>query len=370
MIIERLSLQNFLSYEKQSVCFNEGLNVIIGPNAGGKTNLIESIYMSSIGKTARNIKDRDLINWQAKDSARINLAVKKSYGGHSIEITIDNNGKKYILIDGLPVSRLGELLGGLNVVFFSPDEMRLIKDSPVDRRRFLDISLSQQSKTYFYTLLKYNKLLAQRNKLLKDYRNNASLDDMLALVDESIVPCAEQILLKRKDFIDKLKPHADTQHQKITEGKERLEISYETENIDPSDIKGSLKKLLKGAMEKDKRLEYTSVGVHRDDLKIAAGGIDVRKYGSQGQQRTAVLSLKLAEIFMLKESTGEYPVLLLDDVLSELDEVRQRALLSAVKDVQTILTGTSFDGKLIDYDYAEFRLQDRKMTKTEKKYAD
>jgi DNA replication and repair protein RecF len=370
MTIERLSLQNFLSYEKQQVCFNSGLNVIVGPNASGKTNLIEAVYMSSIGKTARNIKDKDLVNWQAKDNARIDLVVNKNYGRHRIEITVDGGGKKYIMIDGLPVSRLGELLGGLNVVFFSPDEMRLIKDSPVDRRRFLDISLSQQSKTYFYELLKYNKLLAQRNKLLKDYRNNASLDDMLALVDESIAPCAEQILLKRKEFVDKLKPHADMQHQRITEGKETLEISYETEAVDFSDIKNSIKDLLKKSMEKDKRLEYTSVGVHRDDLKIVAGGIDVRKYGSQGQQRTAVLSLKLAEIFMLKESTGEFPVLLLDDVLSELDDVRQRALLAAIKDVQTLLTGTNFDGALIDYDYAEFRLQNRKMKKTEKKYAD
>ncbi|MDD4316128.1 MAG: DNA replication/repair protein RecF [Clostridia bacterium] len=370
MVIERLSLQNFLSYEKQQISFNKGLNVVTGPNASGKTNLIEAIYMSSIGKTARNTKDKDLINWQSKEGARVELAVTKNYGGHSIAITIDSGGKKYIMIDGLPISRLGELLGGLNVVFFSPDEMKLIKDSPVDRRRFLDISLSQQSKTYFYALLKYNKLLAQRNKLLKDYRNNASLDGMVALVDDAIAPCAEHILLRRKEFVDKLRPHAAEQHQRITGGKEKLDISYETEDIDFSDIKNGIKALLKSSLEKDKRLEYTTAGVHRDDLKIVAGGIDVRKFGSQGQQRTAVLSLKLAEIFMLKESTGEYPVLLLDDVLSELDEKRQRALLSAVKGVQTILTGTDFDGALIDYDYAEFRIRDAKITKTEKTHAD
>ncbi|MFW5780009.1 MAG: DNA replication/repair protein RecF [Bacillota bacterium] len=369
MIIKKLNLYNFLSYKNKSVEFYEGLNVIKGKNASGKTNLIEAIYYASIGKTARNTKDKELITWGAKDELRLAVEIKKRFSSHKIEIVINNAGSKYILIDSLPVSRVGELMGALNVVFFSPDEIKLIKESPVDRRRFLDISLSQQSKTYFYTLLKYNKLLQQRNKLLKEYKNKSSLNDMLAVVEKSLLPCVEFIVTRRKQFVEKLRPYAKKQHRIITGEKEELEISYETEDLDFSDIKTSMQNVYKSSLQKDKKLEYTTKGIHRDDLKIVSGGIDVRRYGSQGQQRTAVLSLKLAEIFMLKETTGEYPVLLLDDVLSELDIHRQKALLTAIKSVQTILTCTEFDKGLVDYKYMEMDINNQKTYMTEKKDA-
>lgn len=366
MIVKKLCLQNFLSYKEQDIIFGKGLNVVKGKNASGKTNLLESIYLSAIGKTARNTKDKDLLNWENNGSARVTIQVAKKYGDHKIEITINSFGQKFIQIDEIPISKMGELMGAINIVFFSPDEMKLIKDSPVDRRRFLDISLSQQSKTYFYTLMKYNKLLQQRNKLLKEHKNKASLNDMLDIVHQSLLPCVEYIVTRRKDFVEKLQPFANGQHQKITNGVEQLDISYETDKLDFDDIKKSMNQLYINNLEKDKRLEYTSVGPHRDDLKIVAGGIDVRKYGSQGQQRTAVLSLKLAEIMMLEKSTGEYPILLLDDVLSELDVSRQKALLESVKDIQTIITCTEFESELVKYDYHEIHIKDKKIFKTER----
>lgn len=366
MIVKKLCLHNFLSYKEQNVIFDKGLNIVKGQNASGKTNLLESIYLSAIGRTARNTKDKDLINWDCTDSARIEILVKKKYGEHKIEIGINTAGQKFIQIDEIPISKMGELMGAINIVFFSPDEMKLIKDSPVDRRRFLDISLSQQSKTYFYTLMKYNKLLQQRNKLLKEYKNKVSLNDMLDIIHQSLLPCVEYIVTCRKDFVEKLQPFANNQHNKITDGKEQLDISYETEKFNFDDIKKSMSELYASSLEKDKRLEYTSVGPHRDDLKIVAGGIDVRKFGSQGQQRTAVLSLKLAEIMMLEKSTGEFPVLLLDDVLSELDVSRQKALLESVKDIQTIITCTEFDSELVNYNYNEIYIKDKKIFKMER----
>lgn len=360
MKIDKLYLHNFLSYEELRINFSDGLNVIRGKNASGKTNLLEAVYLSSLGKTARNIKDKDLIRWNDDQGATIRVNVKKSYGNFEIEIFVNKSGQKFIKINSLPISKLSELLGIINVVYFSPDEMKLIKESPVDRRRFLDISLSQQNKTYFYTLMKYNKLLQQRNKLLKDYKDKPSLNKMICLVDESILPCIEHIMLNRKKFIENLQPFADSQHKNLTAGKESLNIKYETEDVDFDDIKGSMKKLYAKSFEKDKKLEYTSNGIHRDDLKIMAGDIDVRKYGSQGQQRTAVLSLKLAEIFMFHNHTGEYPLLLLDDVLSELDYQRQKALLNATKEAQTIVTCTEFDKSLVDYEYMDININDIK----------
>ncbi|HHT82935.1 MAG: DNA replication/repair protein RecF [Christensenellales bacterium] len=348
MIVKSLYLRNFLSYEEIKLNFDDGLNIIRGHNASGKTNLVEAILMSSIGKTARNIRDKDIINWNAdgEEGATVITEVKKKHGDHTVEIYINAAGQKFIKIDQTPISRLGELLGVINAVYFSPDELKLIKESPADRRKFIDISLSQQSKTYFYTLIKYNKLLKHRNKLLKEYKDKTALEEMLSVVDESLLPCVELITLKRKEFIEKIQPFAQEQHGKITGGKESMEIKYETEDIDFSDIKASMKELYLKNREKDRKMEYTNNGVHRDDLKIMAGGIDVRKYGSQGQQRTAVLSLKLAEIFMFKSVAGEFPVLLLDDVLSELDYDRQKALLEVTNNLQTIITCTEFDKSL------------------------
>lgn len=345
MYVEKLQLKNFLSYAEGAVEFSGGLNVITGGNAVGKTNMLEAVYLSAVGKASRGTRDKDLIKWDSKGGAKVRLEVRKAFGKTVIDTFLTDDGQKCVSIDSLPIARMGELMGGLTAVLFSPAEMKLIKESPADRRRFLDISLSQQSKVYFYTLIRYNKLLAQRNKLLKE--KSPSIKDMLSLLEEQLLPAAEFIILKRKAFTEKLSQETKKQHE-ILSGGESFDLVYETEELDFSDIKGSLGAIYRKSLEKDMRLEYTTAGPHRDDLKILAGDIDIRKFGSQGQQRTATLSMKLAECFLHKEANGELPVLLLDDVLSELDTDRQKALLNAAQGIQTIITCTEFDRGLTD----------------------
>ncbi len=343
MRVKKVYLENFLSYENLFVEFGEGLNVLVGHNAAGKTNLLESIYYSSVAKSARALRDKELIRWGANGNGRIRLAVDRMGFNHTVDIALDAQGKKRIALDGLPITKIGELMGAVCVVFFSPTEMKLVKDAPSDRRRFMDISICQRDKNYFYTLVRYNKLLAQRNKLLKEYKNSPTLADMNAILIEKMCRAQEVIMAKRKAFVDALAPIAEEKHDKLTLGKEKLAVSYETEELDFNDVYNGLKKLYETNYPKDARLEYTTVGIHRDDIKITADGVDIRKYGSQGQQRTAVLSMKLAEVEMFKKESGEYPILLMDDVLSELDEDRRKALFESIGGVQTFITCTEFN---------------------------
>lgn len=341
MKVKKLYLENFLSYANAYVGFSDGLNVLVGSNAAGKTNLAESIYYCSVGKSARGLKDKELIRWGSeKPSARIRMAVERRFSTHTVDIRIDEQGKKRITVDEIPISRMGELMGVVNTVYFSPDEMKLIKESPSDRRKFMDVSLCQRDKLYFYKLLEYNKLLVQRNKLLKNYKGSPDLKNMSDIIVAKMAETQEYIMKKRAEFVSSLTPLADARHRRITCGKEGLKLDYETEEVDFSDLKGSLKSLYEKNFEKDSRLEYTTVGIHRDDLKIIAGGIDVRKFGSQGQQRTSVLSLKLAEADSFAETEKEYPVLILDDVASELDKDRQKALFESLDGLQTLVTAT------------------------------
>lgn len=365
MIIKKLYLENFLSYTKQYAEFSDTLNVIVGKNAAGKTNLVESVYFASLGKSARNLKDKELINWNnTKGGARIKILLEKKYSAHTIDIHIDEAGKKRIMIDNIPISKIGELIGVINMVFFSPDELGLVKDSPADRRRFLDISLSQQNKLYFYNLTKYNRLLAQRNKVLKVHKNASDLKEMLDLVTWSMLEAEEYILLKRREFLDSLAPLAKEEHEYLTSGKESLNLVYRTEEIDLDNVKGSLKKLYDQSLEKDIKLEYTTVGIHRDDIEIIANGTDIRRFGSQGQQKTAVLSIKLAEQSLFLLRTGEQPILILDDVMSELDEARRKALFERIQKIQTLVTCTDFSVRGIT-DYRAFHICDRSIKEVE-----
>ena len=361
MRVTKLYLENFLSYKKLFCEFEDGLNVLIGHNAAGKTNLVEGIFYCSVGKSARGLKDKELLCWDGEGSARIRMQVARKFASHTIDVFIDGQGKKRITIDGLPISRMGELMGVVNTVYFSPDEMKLIKDSPVDRRRFMDMSLCQRDKLYFYKLTEYNKLLSQRNKLLKNYKENPAIREMSDIIVAKMVDAECYIVAKRKEFVESIAPLANRRHNVITGGKEDLGVEYETEDIDFNDVEGSLKKLYTDSFDKDRKLEYTTVGIHRDDLKIIAGGIDVRKYGSQGQQRTSVLSLKLAEVDSFYNAVGEYPILILDDVASELDADRQKALFDGLNGVQTIVTATD-----VKSDFgapAVFEIKDRNVTK-------
>ncbi len=355
-------MRNFLCYTDLSVELDGGINVFSGENAAGKTNLAESIYYASVGKSARGRKDKELLRWDSEESAEIHITVQKKYACHRVDISIDRQGKKRIMIDRLPIGKMGELMGAVYVVYFSPDEMRLIKESPVDRRRFIDISLCQQDKVYFYTLVRYNQLLQQRNKLLKEYVSSPSLKVMSDLIIDKMCVEQEYIIRKRKSFLERLAPVAKSCHSHLTGAQEDLTIAYETEEINFDDIRESLKALYEKSFEKDKKLAYTTVGIHRDDLKIATNGIDIRKFGSQGQQRTAAISLKLAEVKLFYETSGEYPVLLMDDVLSELDDNRQIALFDALDGIQTIVTCTSFEKKIAP-NATIYEIKDRKIKK-------
>ena len=344
MYIESVTLKNFRNYEDKTVDFKDGLNIVIGKNASGKTNLLESVYCSGIGKSPRTNKAREMIRW-GSDNAYIKVILKKQYSRHIVEYFIDSADKKIIKIDSIPLVKQSEILGMLNIVFSSPDEMKLIKESPQERRRFSDISLSQQNKKYLFSLSKYNNILAQRNKLLKESRDIKALPEMLYGWDVQLAEYGAYIIAKRYEFVEKIQVFAKKIHSEITDEKEDLELEYESnvERGETDKMKEIFFQKLRANLEKDMNLLYTSFGSHRDDIAIKINGIDVRKYGSQGQQRTVALSLKLAEIYLFESEVGEKPVLLLDDVLSELDASRRQKLMELSSGLQTIITCTDFD---------------------------
>lgn len=350
MKVESLKLVNFRNYLNQKLQFSDGLNVIVGQNAQGKTNLLESIYFFCIAKSPRINKDKELINFE-KENAKIEANVKRDFGKVKLEVFFSKSQKKTIKINETTINRVGDLFGILNAVYFSPDEMKLVKESPDNRRRFLDVDISQMNKAYFYNLLKYEKIIDHRNKLLKTARSLEEIDDSLSIFTSQAIEIASKIIFERLKFIEKLKPILEKTHENLTNGGEKIRLEYNGvvgNSID--EIKQKLEKLFEKNKQKDFELRYTTTGPHRDDFKIYINDIDVRAFGSQGQQRTATLSLKLSELEIFREETGEYPLLLLDDVLSELDSSRQQKLLEYCKKTQVFLTCTAFNEK-IDYFY-------------------
>ena len=342
MKIKSINITNFRNYTNQTVDFDSGLNVIIGKNAQGKTNLLESIFICAIGRSPRTTKDKDLIKWEST-YAKISLDIEKKLGKKEIDIYLFNNQNKAIKIDKIGIKRIGQLMGNFNAIYFSPDELKLIKESPEERRKFMDIDLCQFDKNYFYTLSNYNQVLQQRNKLLKT-TNEKVLKDTISIWNDQLATNGAKLIMSRLKLVENLREKVLDIHKFLTADKEEMKISYqgytaETEN----DLKLLLLKKYDENIDKDIKLGFTTVGPHRDDIKIESNGIDLRSFGSQGQQRTAALSLKLAELFVFKDNIGEYPVLLLDDVLSELDTDRQLKLLEFVKPIQTILTCTDFE---------------------------
>jgi len=339
MVIKSVSLTNFRNHADTVVNLGEGVNVFVGDNAQGKTNLLESIYLTCVGRGWRTHRDKDMINFD-KDTARVKTVANKSYGDVEVEIKLSKSEKKSIKINGIPVQKMGELMGQINCVFFSPDELRLIKEAPRDRRRFMDIDISQIDKTYFYALLRYNKVLAQRNALLKSRTEN--IEAGLEIWDRELSKYGAKIIYKRITFLNTLIEEVEKAHTYLTDSREKIELRYESVfNINvftECEIESLLLESLVGAREKDLRLKTTTVGPHRDDIYVAINGKDVRSFGSQGQQRTVALSIKLAELEIFKKATGEMPVLLLDDVLSELDVCRRGRLLHAINKCQCIIT--------------------------------
>ena len=337
MRVKSISVNNFRNLSPAKITPDGGLNLILGDNAQGKTNLLESVCLCCLGKSPRTDKEREMINYDA-DFARVNIEFTSRYGSADIAVVLSKKRKKAVAVNSVPILKIGELLGYLNAVYFSPDEIRVIRMSPADRRRFLDVDLCQADRNYYYSLVKYNKILNQRNNLIKKSRDIETLKEMLFVWDAQLARECARIVAKRARFCDRLKALAADAHKRLTDGKESL--------------------LLSGSVEKDFDLGYTTSGCQRDDLKFCVNGADIRSFGSQGQQRTAALSLKLAELEIFKELTGDYPVLLLDDVLSELDLSRQKRLLDFCDKVQIILTATHIDEELIrGREYAEFRLK-------------
>lgn len=342
MFIKTLTLKNFRNYTEEQISFSNGINILTGANAQGKTNAAEAIFFLCTGYSPRANRDKLLVR-HGEEFASIRGDAVSRYGDVSVRIDFNKADKKTIYINELQVLKIGELMGNINSVFFNPSELKLVQESPEDRRRFLNVSLSQMSKPYFYALLRYNKILSQRNNLLKD-PDAYVIRETLPIWDIQLAKEAAKIIKSRNEFLNALSPIAEQKHAYLTDGKEKLTMKTESGYYGEEDeIAYALKEDLKTGLERDMRLGYTSIGPHRDDIKFSLNGDDVRVFGSQGQQRTVALSLKLAETETFYNKFGEYPILILDDVLSELDKKRQRKLISAVEHLQTVFTATGLD---------------------------
>lgn len=337
MYVESLNIYNYRNYDELLITFDKNTNILYGDNAQGKTNILEAIYMAATTKSHRGSKDKEIIKIGQEES-HIQLCLKKSDINHKIDVHLRKNKNKGVAIDGLPIRRTTELFGLLNVIFFSPEDLSIIKSGPSERRRFLDMELCQLSRLYYQNLATYYKILNQRNNLLKQIVYNKSLMDTLDVWDSQLVDYGKKVIKERKNFISMLNDIIKDIHLKLTSGKENLEIIYDN-NVDEEDFDKSLKQKI----EMDLNYTSTQSGPHRDDIIFMINGIDARKYGSQGQQRTVALSLKMAEIRLVKNVINDNPILLLDDVMSELDEKRREALLDEIKDIQTIITCTGYD---------------------------
>lgn len=367
MQIKKLFLQNFRNYESESFAFDEGLNILFGKNAQGKTNCAEAVFYLCTGSSLRIRHDKQLIK-MGQTSAKIVAEAQNRYGNVTIEAEIFEN-KREIKINGAKITKNADLMGHINSVFFSPGELRLIQDGPDERRRFMNMSISQTSPSYYTALLRYNKILDQRNALLKN-RDVDLVLDTLPVWDEQLAKYAAVIVKKRVEFLQKLAPYAADFHSFLTDGAESLTVAPDKKyEGDETEIAKTLARRLSNNYEKDLRLGFTTVGPHRDDVDFFIGGIDAKAYASQGQTRTAALAVKLAEVEIFKEFSGEYPVLILDDVMSELDLPRRKKLLKRISGVQTILTCTHAERVLYGAESRKIRIENGRVKpeKEEKK---
>jgi len=355
MRVNKIVLNNFRNYVNLTLTFTHSINIFIGDNAQGKTNILESIYYGAMGHSHRTNTDSELICWQ-QDRASISLFFSRLDVENSLLFKFSTEKNKEIIVNNYNV-KPKELVGLLNVVLFSPEDLMLIKGMPTMRRKFLDIEISQVSPTYYQQLLKYNRILSQRNTLLKKIRESKEKPEMLDAWDEQLATIGSKIVEKRQLTIKKLAMLANLMHRKITNSKENLTVVYQKNGIDDVEIDGLAEEYRRKLVElrqNDIWRGSTSVGPHRDDLILSVNGINLRTFGSQGQQRTGVLALKLAELEFIKSETGEYPVLLLDDVMSELDASRREHLIAFIKDrVQTFITATE-EKYFPDHEFGKF----------------
>ena len=351
MFVESLALMNFRNYESLDIQFSDKINILYGDNAQGKTNILEAIYMSATTRSHKKSKDKDIIRFGEEDS-HIRVNIKKRDVGHRIDMHLRKAGNKGVAIDGIPIKKSTELFGLINIIIFSPEDLAVVKNGPGERRRFMDMEICQLSRIYYSNLSTYNKVLDQRNSTLKQIAYKSGMEDMLDVWDDQLAEVGSAIIKERANFISMLNDIIKDIHKGLTSESEEIELRYEP-NVDIDEFKTSL-------YEKrniDIKNATTMTGPHRDDFGIFINDSDVRVYGSQGQQRTAALALKLAEIELVKKIINDDPILLLDDVMSELDTRRRDALLNSIKDIQTIITCTGY------YDFIRQRINVDKIYK-------
>lgn len=350
MFIEQISIRDYRNYEHLTLQFENKVNVIIGENAQGKTNLMEAIYVLAMARSHRTPKDKELIRWD-QSFAKVEGHLKNRNGPIHMEVVFSQKGKK-VKINKLEKKRLSDYIGTCNIIMFAPEDLNLVKGSPQVRRRFLDMEMGQIHSVYLYHLSQYHKILKQRNQWLKDVLTQRKKPDttMLDVMTDQLIDSACHVLEKRFAFVKKLETWAQPIHKQISRGKELLEVKYVpsihvSEEMDLSTMRIVIEEEFQRLRDRELKRGTTLAGPHRDDLQFFVNDRDIQVFGSQGQQRTTALSIKLAEIELIYEKVGEYPILLLDDVLSELDDYRQSHLLNTIQGkVQTFVTTTSVDG--------------------------
>lgn len=342
MRVNRIILRNFRNYQSLDIEFRSNINIFIGENAQGKTNILEAVYLGSVGKSHRTSDDDDLVGWDLPSGA-VDVFFTRQGVDNKISFRLTNKQRKEILLNEFPI-KPREVIGCLNTVLFSPEDLWLIKGAPMLRRRFLDMEISQAVSAYYRHLLQYNRILQQRNNLLKKIRERKASCEMLDTWDEQLSKTAAVLVGKRVESLKKMAMLANLMHRRLTSSKENLTIVYDQAGADEGTLSVNSEWYLNNYVklrETDIGSGSTSIGPHRDDLILKVNSKDLRNFGSQGQQRTGILALKLAELEFLKSETGEYPVLLLDDVMSELDAQRREQLLLFIKDrIQTFITAT------------------------------
>ena len=355
MWIKNIKIKNFRNYEQEDIKLEKNINIFYGKNAQGKTNIIEAIFLCSLGKSFRAKKDNEMIKLN-EQNAIVEIEYEKSDRDGKIKIEIGN--KKNIYLNGIKIKKLSELLGNLNIVIFTPDDINILKGGPQNRRRFLDIMISQLRPNYMHILNLYIKTMEQRNNYLRQIKEEHKDENLLEIWDEKLAEYAIKIYEYRKEFIEKIIKKLDIIHKNITNGEEQIELEYVTE----CDSKEKYLKLLKERRKLDIIKGFTTKGVHRDDFMIYINKKDIKIFGSQGQNRTAMLSLKLAELQVIYDEIGEYPILLLDDFMSELDKTRRKNFLENIEGTQVIITGTE-KLDIENLEYLEYNVSNGKVLK-------
>ena len=355
MWIKKIKIKNFRNYEKEEINLEKNINIFYGQNAQGKTNIIESIFLCSLGKSFRAKKDNEMIKLN-EQNAMVEIEYEKSDREGKIKIEIGN--KKNIYLNGIKIKKLSELLGNINIVIFTPDDINILKGGPQNRRRFLDIMISQLRPNYMHILNLYIKTMEQRNIYLRQIKEEHKDENLLDIWDEKLAEYAIKIYEYRKEFIKKIIKKLDIIHKNITNNAEEIELDYITE----CDSKEKYLKLLKERRKLDIIKGFTTKGVHRDDFMIYINKKDIKIFGSQGQNRTAMLSLKLAELQVIYDEIGEYPILLLDDFMSELDKTRRKNFLENIEGTQVIVTGTE-KLDIENLEYLEYNVSNGKVLK-------